>query len=293
MVEQVVNKLILGTVQFGLDYGINNSSGKPDQNVVNEILAEAYKCGIRCLDTAEAYGTAHSAIGYFHRNNACQTFDIITKLPHNIDSSIGSKIEQYLVDLDVKSLYGLLFHSYETYKNNQSAFEELKSYKLSGKIKYFGVSVYTNAQIADVIADPLIDIIQLPFNLFDNINLRAQVLKAIKDSGKQAHTRSAFLQGLFFIDNVNNNKIATSLKPQLEVLQSISKRNKIPLQQLALNYCLQQPDIHNVLIGVDNLAQLKQNLKYAGELLSEYVLKEINQIKITEVNLLNPSLWNQ
>ena len=35
-------KIILGTVQFGLNYGINNSIGKPTQEVVNNIIDLAY-----------------------------------------------------------------------------------------------------------------------------------------------------------------------------------------------------------------------------------------------------------
>ena len=50
------NKLILGTVQFGLDYGINNKLGKPNFKQSCEILSKAFDNGITTLDTAEAYG---------------------------------------------------------------------------------------------------------------------------------------------------------------------------------------------------------------------------------------------
>ena len=39
-------KLILGTVQFGLDYGINNSLGKPSQKNIARILDHAYQNGM-------------------------------------------------------------------------------------------------------------------------------------------------------------------------------------------------------------------------------------------------------
>ena len=59
---QCIDKLVLGTVQLGMDYGINNSSGKPDQREAVSLLAAAYSKGIKYLDTAEAYGTAQQVI---------------------------------------------------------------------------------------------------------------------------------------------------------------------------------------------------------------------------------------
>lgn len=290
---QAINKIVLGTVQFGLSYGINNTSGKPTQQTVNEILNTAYSSGIRCLDSAEAYGDAHEVIGRFHRENPNNIFDVITKLPHHIDGNLGEKIELYLKQLNITQLEGLLFHSCQTYKDNKQSIGLLNTYKRSGKVKYLGVSVYTNEQMEDVIEDQDIDIIQLPFNLFDNSNMRGDVLKKAKAKGKLIHTRSAFLQGLFFTSLQKESSIVQSLRNELSYIHQLSKQSHIPLQKIALNYCLQQPDIDNVLIGVDNLNQLKQNLGDADCSLTEEIIAEINKIHIKNVDLLNPSLWNQ
>ena len=61
------NKLILGTVQFGLDYGINNKSGIPSSNIIKQILDYAMSNGIEILDTAEAYGISQQRIGQYHQ----------------------------------------------------------------------------------------------------------------------------------------------------------------------------------------------------------------------------------
>lgn len=50
------SKLILGTVQFGLEYGINNKVGKPTNNEVLSLLKVAYNSGIRILDTGSHMG---------------------------------------------------------------------------------------------------------------------------------------------------------------------------------------------------------------------------------------------
>ena len=70
------SKLILGTVQFGLNYGINNTIGKMSEDKVFELLETAYDLGIRTLDTAEAYGNAHSVISNFHKQSK-KRFNII------------------------------------------------------------------------------------------------------------------------------------------------------------------------------------------------------------------------
>ena len=48
-------KIVLGTVQFGMDYGIANVSGKPTKSEVFKILEIAWQHGIRSYDTAPSY----------------------------------------------------------------------------------------------------------------------------------------------------------------------------------------------------------------------------------------------
>jgi aryl-alcohol dehydrogenase-like predicted oxidoreductase len=287
-----IQKLILGTVQFGLDYGINNPAGKPSESEVEKILVRAYESGIRCLDTAEVYGTAHKIIGNFHRKYPDIRFDIISKIPGNFHGSITTKIESYLKELNVDSLKGFLFHSFESYQLNKDEIVKLSALKAQGQIESIGVSAYTNLQIEEILQDEFINIVQLPFNLLDNINLRGEMLSKINDSGKIVHTRSAFLQGLFFVESDSDNKIAKSLKPELDYLKNVAIGHNITMQKLAINYCIQQPLIQNVLIGVDNLDQLNQNLSDATYLLSSNLIKQIEEIKVKQANLLNPSLWN-
>jgi aryl-alcohol dehydrogenase-like predicted oxidoreductase len=124
-----IHKLILGTVQFGIDYGINNPAGKPNEVEVEKILMRAYEAGIRCLDTAEAYGTAHHIIGNFHRKHPDFRFDIITKIPANFNGSFSAKIESYLSELNVDSLKSFLFHSFDSYRKNKQEVVKLNSLK--------------------------------------------------------------------------------------------------------------------------------------------------------------------
>jgi aryl-alcohol dehydrogenase-like predicted oxidoreductase len=144
-----------------------------------------------------------------------------------------------------------------------------------------------------VIEDNSIDIIQLPFNLFDNIYQRSDLLKLAKSKNKIIHTRSVFLQGLFFLPLDSKNKVVNDLFEPLSLLHKLAEQTGVSMQNMALNYCLKQKNIHSVLIGVDNLEQLKLNLNDSGPYLEEKEINLIDNIIIKNTDLLNPSLWNQ
>lgn len=286
------NKLILGTVQMGLPYGINNSSGKISLQNSFEILEYAFDNGIEILDSAEAYGNAHEVIGGFHDKFPNKKFEIITKLPNQLEVNIIKKVDNYLNGLNVNQLYALLFHSFSSYKKNIDNFDVLRKLKSDKKIKYLGVSVYTNTEIEETLLNDDIDIIQLPFNLFDNNNLRGDILKKAKSKGKIIHTRSALLQGLFFKDIEDQSETVQKLKNELVHLSYISNTHDVPISKLALSYCLQQKTIDNILIGVDSLNQLKDNIKAVNYKINPETINEVNTIKVKNLDLLNPSLWN-
>jgi aryl-alcohol dehydrogenase-like predicted oxidoreductase len=289
----MINKLVLGTVQFGLDYGINNSNGKVKLDEVFDMLDEAFKRNVRVLDSAKAYGDAHSVIGLYHKNRPNNKFQIITKLPHEFNSAeVEKEILEYCKELNVERLNTLMFHSYDSYKKNETIISTLFNLKAIGLIEKLGVSVYDNVQANNVIKDKGIDLIQLPFNLLDNRFLRSDILKYAKKEGKEVHSRSAFLQGLFFMDRNSSIKHFKSLKYQIGELDKISENFNIPIQKLALAYCINQPEIDKVLIGVDGLNQLKSNLDLIDYPNLEQAFFEIDKIKIENENLLNPSKWN-
>ena len=105
------DKLILGTVQLGIPYGINNHAGQPDQSTANAIFHSAWAGGIRLLDTAESYGNAQQVIGHYHVGQS-ELFDVITKLkPGKNPISVMTSLFEDMNTLNVDSLYGFMFHN--------------------------------------------------------------------------------------------------------------------------------------------------------------------------------------
>ena len=287
------SKLILGTVQFGLKYGINNTIGKPTNDEVLSLLKVAYNSGIRVLDTAEAYGNAHQLIGNYHKKQDNFKFEIITKFPHHIKHNlIKSKVIEYLDIMYVKTLDAIMFHSFDSFKSNYNALKTLNELKSDGLINNIGVSVYTNTQLESLLNEDLITVVQLPFNLLDNFSIRGDLINKLKEKGKIIHTRSAFLQGLFFKKITDNLSIVQALKPHLKTLNKIVKKQGCSMEELALSYCIKQNNIDNIIIGVDSISQLNANIKAAAHEVNEEALKCIDNICVKNLDLLNPSLWN-
>ncbi|MBL7931349.1 MAG: aldo/keto reductase [Bacteroidia bacterium] len=292
----MTDKIILGTVQFGLDYGIHNSSGKPSFDVVTNILTKAYQNNIRFLDSAEVYGNAHEIIGEFHKKHAAR-FGIVTKysssrkdLPEDLEARILKNLET----LQVKSLYAYMFHSFVDFENNYLAFQpKITRLKEKGLIGKFGVSVYTNEELAKLIGYAGIDIVQLPFNLLDNNFQRGALIKEAKQKGIEIHTRSAFLQGLFFEDLKKLSAKFSDLLPYLEEIKALSENTGIDLSTLALQYCVQQEMIDYVLIGVDNIEQLDKNIDALHRNIPKQTFYDVDSIKVENLRMLNPSNWNK
>jgi len=286
------DKLILGTAQMGMDYGINNHKGKISQKESLSILKYAYQRGIKNIDCAESYGDSHELIGVFHKNNPNLQFNINTKIAATTgDSSIYVIVEEFLKNLNSNRIDSLMFHSFSAYNSNVRNFKDIVKLKESGIINKIGVSVYSNSEIEEIINDDRIDLIQIPYNILDSSIEKIDLIKKGKSNGKIVQARSIYLQGLFFRDPNENNIIVDKLKPELKEIIRISSENNIPIVNLALSYVLQKEYIDYVLIGVDSLSQLKQNLAIVDLELEENILKSIDQIKTKNIDFLNPVTW--
>ena len=287
------HKLILGTVQFGLDYGVNNTLGKATPINVKLILDAAFEEGVLLLDSAEGYGDSHEKIGEYHKKSS-NYFQVITKFSSarlDLPKNIKKRVYKNLKTLNIKSLYSYMFHSYDDYKKFYSVFkEDLVFLKEEKSIQKIGVSLYTNEELDEVLKNDDIDLVQLPFNLFDNVSRREEILLKAKSKGLEIHVRSTFLQGLFFkkVDTIQGKILP--LKPYLSELEQIKNKYGINTETLALQYALQKSYIDRVLIGVDSVEQLKINIGICSNK-ADIPKKSIDSINVKEGSLLNPINW--
>lgn len=310
------NKLVLGTVQLGMQYGINNNAGQPSNEEALEILHYAQQHGINILDTADAYGSAMERIGEYHARQSslpetsAANFRIITKFHADSETHLPSKAAQAITKLNVSSLYCYQYHRFSDVLAFPHLQTQLLDLKVQGMIERIGVSVYTNDEILLAAASPLIDVIQLPFNLLDNMRLRGDALRQAKNAGKEIHTRSVFLQGLFFKNITEIPPKLRPLAPHIQYLQKLQENGNLgslkqnvqhnehqantpfSLQAIALNYALHNPYIDAVLVGVETRLQLSQILDSAQSEWNAAFEQEIESIIVEDPSLLNPVNWS-
>lgn len=252
----MTTKLVLGTVQFGLNYGITNSSGIPSDHEVKSILDLAENHGVEILDCALAYGSAHERLGRLNNHN----FKMITKIPNRMPSTeIRNSLEEALLQSKVEKFYGVMFHSPEDLQSDDAAekMAVLQDLKQLGLIEKIGVSVY-NARVLDgLIEDWGIDITQLPLSLLDQRAIN--VIAAIKEKYPhvEIHSRSVFLQGAMLTNPDNLPEKLSYLKNCVkEYLQFCEQKSMDP--GVAAMTLPIQAGVDGIVIGVTQKQELEQ-----------------------------------
>ncbi len=287
------NKLILGTAQFGMNYGVTNQSGQIEKSQVSQILKYAYKNNILTLDTAEAYNNSEVVIGKNLKNKS--EFAIVTKLPPNIASfdNVSFKVKSAFRNstnrLGLSKLYGLLVHRSADLlgENGDLVWEEMQVLKDAGLVEKIGVSVYSGEEIDKVFKKFPIDLIQLPCNIIDQRVLKSGHLSMLHRAGVEVHMRSIFLQGVLL---EKPNKLPTSFKPfvgKLSKLRAELDELKITPLEACIGFIKALPGDNHGIIGVSSLQDLHQIVNAWKQ------TKDINlpDFSTDDERLLNPALW--
>lgn len=276
--DEKIQKIGLGTVQFGIPYGISNQKGQTSSDEVEKILKTARKKKIQIIDTASAYGNAEKVLG----QQDLSSFKIVSKfMPPEGSETLADQLDRSLQNLKIDSLYGYLAHRPKHLAEHLSIWEELKSLKEKKLVMKIGFSLNEPEELELLLKKNIQpDIVQVPFNYFDR---RFQELMiSLKEQGCEIHTRSAFLQGLFFMDI---DQLDSYFNPLLLAIENLQK-NVDNLPGALLSFVLSQPFIDNVIIGVENNKQFIQNLDSLATLSS---LPKLTT-KIPE-SILIPSNW--
>lgn len=284
--SSLLSKLVLGTVQFGCQYGIN-SAGRPSDEEIKKILNTCKAAGIDTLDTSAAYGNSEEILGNVLDGETY--FKIISKYP-KCNLPVPERLAETLKALHVEKLYGYLLHHFDIYANQPEIWNDFIEMKKLGKTEKIGFSIYTTEELDRILDDGVpFDIIQLPYNIFDR--KFEPYLEELHNRGVSVHIRSVFLQGLFFKKTQDLSPALKPLKPQLDKLHDYCNRHSISIEEISLNYILSNPFISGVLIGVDNCEQLNNNIRIANKSLTREDIEFIKSIDIEDKQLLNPSNW--
>lgn len=294
-------ELCLGTVQFGMYYGVNNAIGRqPTKNEVFTMLDYAFSHGIDIIDTACAYGEAELLLGtYFKQRRSMSDIRLISKLRPNIieaDMFVGEKVNEEckgsLMRLGVEQLDGYLLHTPE-YIYNGDILAALSRLKKDGYVKHIGVSIYDLKEGYAALDTGIMDYIQLPYSILDQRGIKDGFIKRAKKEGIKIFTRSAFLQGLLLMDGKAIPVHLQKTVPYLAIMDRIIKKYRVDKVAAILQFVKEEQDIDYLVFGVETKKQLVENIDKAKNPIvpKECILELKSKIDNVEDSVILPSLW--
>lgn len=286
-----MNRLALGTVQFGMSYGIANQTGQVSRVEAKSILQLASINGIDTLDTAIAYGDSETCLGALGVND----YKIVTKLPAlpsdcaNINAWVRQQVRASITRLGVTGLYGLLLHCSEQLLglNGTALYKALQILKDNGQVQKIGISIYSPTELATLTQQYRFDLVQAPFNLIDHRLFNTGWLQRLKDADVEIHTRSAFLQGLLLMDKTTRPAKFSQWNGLWDKWHQWLADHDVSAVQACLAFPLSFPEIDKVVVGADSVSQLAQIVSAANSQNNG----DLPDLQCTDQNLINPAYW--
>jgi len=284
-------RLALGTVQFGLPYGLARPRHRMPAGEVDAVLAEAASAGIDMLDTAAGYGDAEKVIG--ERKPPAARFDVVSKTAAGIDDTLG-RARQSCVALRVDSLYALLVHNSADLLGGDSRkllamLDEVRARGLASRI---GVSVYELDELDAVLQVAKLDLVQVPLNVLDQRFAASGAIARLAAAGIEVHVRSIFLQGLLVNPAEPGLAAVAPAGARAKAFRHAMARQDLDPVQASLLYAMRQPGISRVVIGVDGVGSLRQNLAAYAAALQCTAAIDYASFAVDDFSLIDPRRWN-
>ena len=288
----MINKIIIGTAQFGLNYGISNKSGMIEYKDAKSILEYAKINNITALDTATSYGNCHKTLGKIGVREM-EIYTKISRIPDNckkIRSWIFNEFEKILNDLNTTAVKALYFHNSNQLlnANGDEIYQSVIELKKQKMLDQIGFSVYSPSELSKLFSRYQPDIVQLPYNILDKRFSDSGWLNTLTKNKIEIHARSIFLQGLLFFSSKKlPSKFLKYNSLWIEYENWLKKTNQSAYEG-AMSFVFSDQRISRVVIGVESVQQLAELLKFK---LSSFEVPEF-KTKYDE-SLLNPSNWSR
>jgi len=297
--DEMMSRLVLGTAQLGMPYGIANKSGKPDFSSALSIIQAAWESGITEFDTAQVYGDSEQILGrIFAELGIVQEAKVITKLRSmqifGEESLLHQSVEESLKRLKVSKLECLLLHREDMLDMLDDGLKEsLLTLVQRGYVRYLGVSVYSPNRAMQALGYDLFDVIQIPANVLDRRFHRAGVYKFAEERDRRIYIRSAFLQGLVLMNAKDVPEKMASVKPVLAKLDRLALQYQLSRQAIALLYLRDQFARAKVIFGAEVPEQVLQNTRcWQLKAPEGFILDLDDAFPELDESILNPVRWS-
>ncbi|MBI3656784.1 MAG: aldo/keto reductase [Acidobacteria bacterium] len=295
-----LSKLMLGTAQFGLAYGIANRGGQPSFEAIKAILRYAYEHGVNCLDTAAGYGSSEEILGRaLHELGLSGRINLVTKIKHlpdglscsQADAAVEESVLCSLKHLHLQALPVCLFHL----EQNFSYAESLLKLREQGLVRHIGVSTVTTSAALTIISLGSAEAVQIPTSILDRRFVNSGVCSAAAKGGVVVFGRSIYLQGLILLTDQETPFHLRAVVPVRSTLSGIAEQAGMTLGELAMRYVLGVSELTSVLVGVDSVAQMKQNLEFflRGPLSADVRTAVDRAVPELPEAIINPVFWTR
>lgn len=288
-------RLALGTAQFGLAYGLNNTGGQPPLNAVAVILRDARAAGLTLLDTAAAYGDSEARLGQLLATaptaDELPPWQVVTKLAAGAPEAVLRQLREALARLRQPAVYGVMFHSFGPLQEQPAAWLGLYEARRLGLTTRVGVSLYHPAEADWLLAENMdFDLVQVPYSVLDQ--RFGPLLPRLAARGVEVHVRSAFLQGLLLREPAALPAFFRPLAPKLHQLRELTTTAGVPLAAALLGFAAGAAGVRRVVVGVDSPANLAENLTVAQHLPAALALRPaLEELAESTTEFILPYTW--
>jgi len=299
--EYELSRLMLGTVQFGLSYGIANTTGKPSYETVRGILATAFEGGVNCFDTAANYGVSEEVLGKALRELGIgQRVIVITKIVHMakdysslraVDEVVEESVVSSLKRLKLERLPICLFHAEENFRY----YESLLKLKDKGLVQYIGSSTMTVEATKGIVTSGYADAVQIPTNVLDQRFIKAGIFAETKKRNVALFVRSIYLQGLLLMPEEQILRELEEVIPVRRKLSSLAAEAGMNMAELAVRYVLGLDGMTCTLVGVETISQMEQNIAFfaRGPLEPDLMAAVTSVVPELSDKILVPHKWSK
>jgi len=285
------SEIILGSANFNQIYGITKNF--INKKEIKRSFNLALKNNIRIIDTSPLYSKSEKIIGLLNNDK----FKIISKIPKiprnikkkNIKKWVKLKVSNSLKNLKIKKFECLLLHNVDSLlsKNGNEIYKNIKNMKRIGLTNKIGISIYDFNILDKILKKFKFDLIQAPFNIFDQRLVTTGWLKKLKKRRIKVYVRSIFLQGILLSKLNQLPEKLKKLNKNLIIWENWLKKNKFKPLQVCISFVLNQRQLDGIVVGYNNKNQLNQILKQK-KMKSSFSIPNLN---IRNRKLIDPRKW--
>jgi len=292
------HRLVLGTAQLGMHYGIANKKGKPDLKAARGIVLTAWEGGIKYFDTAQAYGESERVLGdILTELGISNQAYIITKPDPNIDHTNKKAMEDSLYrsfdNLKCDKIYALMLHREDFLDLFEKGLAEtLEAFLMQGLVENIGVSLYSPIMAQKAFETNIIRMLQVPANMCDHRFHEAGICNLAEKNKSDIFIRSVFLQGLLLMEKSSIPEAMHYASCIIDKVKQLCRAFNMSRQEMALGYIRQKYPAAYVVIGVETQQQLAANLAAWNLVKTVSITERVDEIfNNVDERIINPTLW--